>query len=198
MQVVREGRLDNLPGRLRPSKGDLATEWVVKIDKNYIPVTIAEGLPDVPVELDLIIGEAEEPVTVTSRWVPGDLLWSGEIGAEALTVQVRPIPNGQELRYRGMSVKTQVLSPRIAKLDQLMPEKAPADTSKVLLCPMPGLIVSIGVSEGQEVKAGEMLAIVEAMKMQNVLRAEKDLKVKAIKGRPGDSMAVDAVIMEFE
>ncbi len=198
MEVVRQGRLDNLPGRLRPSKGELATDWVVKIDKDYIPVTITEGLPDVPVELDLIIGDAEEPVTVTSRWAPGDLLWSGEIGGEPLTVQVRPIPNGQELRYRGMSVKTQVLSPRIAKLDSLMPEKAPADTSKVLLCPMPGLIVSIGVAEGQEVKAGEMLAIVEAMKMQNVLRAEKDLKVKAIKGKPGDSMAVDAVIMEFE
>jgi propionyl-CoA carboxylase alpha chain len=197
MEVVRQGRLDALPGRLRPSAGTIQTEWVVKIEKDYIPVTITEGLADVPLELDLVVGNADEPVTVTSRWVPGDLLWTGEIGADVLTVQVRAIPNGQELRYRGISVKTFALSPRVAKLDQLMPEKVAADTSKVLLCPMPGLIVSVDVVEGQEVKAGEMLAIVEAMKMQNVLRAERDLVVKSIKAKAGDSMAVDAVIMEF-
>jgi propionyl-CoA carboxylase alpha chain len=198
MEVVRQGRLDALPGRLRPASGTLATDWVVKLDADYIPVTITEGLADVPVELDVIVGDADEAVTVASRWVPGDLLWQGEIGGDALTVQVRPIPNGAELRYRGISVKARVMSPRVAKLDQLMPEKAAPDTSRFLLCPMPGLIISIDVKEGQEVKAGEMLAIVEAMKMQNVLRAERDLKVKSIKGKPGDSMAVDAVIMEFE
>jgi propionyl-CoA carboxylase alpha chain len=75
--------------------------------------------------------------------------------------------------------------------------KAPPDTSKLLLCPMPGLVVSIAVSEGQEIKAGETLAIVEAMKMENVLRAERDLRVSKINVRKGDSLAVDAVIMEF-
>lgn len=197
MEVVRQSRLDALPGRLRPSSATLARDWVVKLDKDYIPVTVDEGFADIPLELDVIIADAAEPVTISSRWVPGDLLWSGEIGGATLTVQVRPIPNGSELRYRGISVKAQVMSPRIAKLDQLMPEKAPPDTSRFLLCPMPGLIVSIDVVEGQQVKAGEMLAIVEAMKMQNVLRAERDLTVKTIKGKPGDSMAVDAVIMEF-
>ena len=78
-----------------------------------------------------------------------------------------------------------------------MPVKLPPDTSKLLLCPMPGLVVSIAVAEGQEVKAGETLAIVEAMKMENVLRAERDLIVGKINARQGDSLAVDAVIMEF-
>jgi len=197
MEVVRQSRLDTLPGRLRPATGTLAEDWVVKLDKDYIPVTIVEGIGDVPVEIDVIVGADAEPVTVSSRWVPGDLLWIGDVGGVQLTVQVRPIANGAELRYHGISVKSQVLTPRIATLDQLMPEKAPPDTSRFLLCPMPGLIVSIDVVEGQEVKAGEMLAIVEAMKMQNVLRAERDLTVKTIKGKPGDSMAVDAVIMEF-
>jgi propionyl-CoA carboxylase alpha chain len=78
-----------------------------------------------------------------------------------------------------------------------MPVKKPPDTGKMLLCPMPGLVRSIAVAEGQEVKVGEALAIVEAMKMENVLRAERDATVKAIKVKPGDSLAVDAVIMEF-
>jgi propionyl-CoA carboxylase alpha chain len=79
-----------------------------------------------------------------------------------------------------------------------MPAKVAADTSKKLLCPMPGLVVSIGVTVGKEVKAGETLAIVEAMKMENVLRAERDGIVKAIFAKKGDSLAVDAVILEFE
>jgi propionyl-CoA carboxylase alpha chain len=198
MEVIRQSRLDTLPGRMRPSSGGLVADWIVKLDREYIPVTIDEGFADVPLELDVVVGDAVEPVTVSSRWIPGDLLWTGDIGGETLTVQVRPIANGAELRYLGISVNARVMTPRVAKLDQLMPEKAPPDTSRFLLCPMPGLIVSIDVVEGQEVKGGEMLAIVEAMKMQNVLRAERDLVVKSIKGRPGDSMAVDAVIMEFE
>jgi len=90
------------------------------------------------------------------------------------------------------------MRPEIAALDRLMPEKVAPDTSRLLLCPMPGLVVSVAVSEGQDVKAGETLAIVEAMKMENVLRAERDLVVKKINAKAGDSLAVDAVIMEFE
>jgi propionyl-CoA carboxylase alpha chain len=89
------------------------------------------------------------------------------------------------------------MEPHVAKLERLMPKKAAADTSKFLLCPMPGLVVSIGVAAGQEVKAGETLAVVEAMKMENILRAERDLTVAKIIARQGDSLAVDAVIMEF-
>jgi propionyl-CoA carboxylase alpha chain len=78
-----------------------------------------------------------------------------------------------------------------------MPAKKAADSGKAVRCPMPGLIISVAVTEGQEVKAGDTLAVVEAMKMENVLRAERDGVVKTIKAKPGDSMAVDAVIMEF-
>jgi propionyl-CoA carboxylase alpha chain len=91
-----------------------------------------------------------------------------------------------------------VRRPRVAALAAHMLFKPPPDTSKLLLCPMPGLVVSIAAEVGQEVKAGETLAVVEAMKMENVLRAERDGRVKRITAKPGDSLPVDAVILEFE
>ena len=96
-----------------------------------------------------------------------------------------------------MALEAHVYTPREAELARLMPEKKIADTSKKLLCPMPGLVVSLAVYEGQDVKAGDTLAIVEAMKMQNVLRAERDVSIKKINAKAGDSLGVDAVIMEF-
>jgi len=91
-----------------------------------------------------------------------------------------------------------VLSPHVAELNALMPVKEPPDTSKLLLSPMPGLLVSVAVEEGQEVKAGEELCVVEAMKMENVLRAEKDVVVSAVKAEAGSNLAVDQIILEFE
>ena len=114
-----------------------------------------------------------------------------------VAVQVRPILNGYDLAYRGIRAKARVYTEREAALAALMPEKAAPDTSKLLLCPMPGLVKAIHVAPGQEVKAGEALCVVEAMKMENILRAERDGMVKSIKAKPGDSLAVDAVIMEF-
>src|SRR5690606_20115498 len=104
---------------------------------------------------------------------------------------------GIRIDWRGMWVEARTMQPRTAELERLMPRKEPADTSKLLLCPMPGLVVTIAVSEGQEVRAGETLAIVEAMKMENVLRADEDVTVARILAKAGDSLAVDAVIMEF-
>ncbi len=133
-----------------------------------------------------------------SPWWPGQPLWHGKIvGGKELHVQVRPILNGHELSYDGLRAKTYVYTGCEAQLAALMPEKKPADTSKKLLCPMPGLVISIAVEEGQEVKAGDTLAVVEAMKMQNVLKAERDVTISKVKAKPGDSLAVDAVIMEF-
>jgi propionyl-CoA carboxylase alpha chain len=114
-----------------------------------------------------------------------------------VTAQIRPVLNGLRIDWQGLSIKARVFTPRHAELDRLMPVKLPADTSNLLLCPMPGLVVSIAVLEGQEVKAGETLAVVEAMKMENVLRAERDLVIGKINAKPGESLAVDAVIMEF-
>jgi propionyl-CoA carboxylase alpha chain len=110
---------------------------------------------------------------------------------------VRPILNGFALSHGGVSVEARVYTRREAELAALMPKKNAADTSKALLCPMPGLVKAILVAEGQEAKAGEPLCIVEAMKMENVLRAERDAVVKKIVVKEGDSLAVDAVIMEF-
>jgi propionyl-CoA carboxylase alpha chain len=115
------------------------------------------------------------------------------------TVQVERLPGSAfRLVHRGVVRHVQVLSPRAAELLALMPEKKAQDTSRLLLSPMPGLLASVAVTQGQEVKAGEALAIVEAMKMENVLRAERDGRVARIRANPGDSLAVDQVILEFE
>jgi len=119
------------------------------------------------------------------------------VNGKPVFVQVRVAPDGFLLAWRGTVAKAQVYTEREANYARLMPVKTAADTSKRLLCPMPELVRSIAVSEGQEVKAGEPLAVVEAMKMENVLRAERDGTVKKLHARPGDSLAVDAVILEF-
>ena len=134
---------------------------------------------------------------VQSEWVPGEPVWRGLVGGVAIAVQVHPLLNGCHLAHGGIGVEARVYTQREAELASLMPEKAGRDTSKFLLCPMPGLVKALDVKVGQEVKAGEALCMVEAMKMENVLRAERDCKVTKINVKPGDSLAVDAVIMEF-
>jgi propionyl-CoA carboxylase alpha chain len=126
-------------------------------------------------------------------WLPGDSL----VSIDGIKVHVRSILNGYRLSWRGVVADISVYTFREAELAKLMPEKKAADTSKALHCPMPGLVISLAVKEGQEVKAGEPLAIVEAMKMQNILRADRDVTVKKLNAKPGDSLGVDAVIMEF-
>ncbi|MFN3892868.1 MAG: acetyl-CoA carboxylase biotin carboxylase subunit [Beijerinckiaceae bacterium] len=133
-----------------------------------------------------------------SSWAPGEPVWRGLVDDEHVAVQVRPILNGFHLSHMGVSIDARVYTRREAELAALMPEKVAADTSRALLCPMPGLVKSITVREGQDVKAGEPLAIVEAMKMENVLRAERDVTVKRILAKEGDSLPVDATIMEFD
>jgi propionyl-CoA carboxylase alpha subunit len=134
---------------------------------------------------------------LASEWKPGDPLWSGTIDGRPIWVQVRPVLNGFDLSHRGVETRAFVYTEREAAAARLMPAKKVVDSGKAVRCPMPGLVVSIAVVEGQEVKAGETLAVVEAMKMENVLRAERDGVVKTIKAKPGDSLAVDAVILEF-
>jgi len=134
---------------------------------------------------------------VMHRWKPGDRLWRGTVDGRAVNVQVRPVLNGFALAWSGFEATAYVYTETEARFARLMPPKQKTDTGKQVLCPMPGLVVSIAVKEGQEVKAGEPVAVVEAMKMENVLRAEIDGVVKTINAKPGDSLAVDAVILEF-
>jgi propionyl-CoA carboxylase alpha chain len=124
-------------------------------------------------------------------------VWAGTIDGAPVAMHVRALPNGFELAYHGVEVKAFVYTEREARYARLMPVKKLSDTGKAVRCPMPGLVVSLAVSEGQEVKAGETLAVVEAMKMENILRAERDGTIKKIRVKKGDSVAVDAVIMEF-
>ncbi|HVY58435.1 MAG TPA: acetyl/propionyl/methylcrotonyl-CoA carboxylase subunit alpha [Xanthobacteraceae bacterium] len=137
------------------------------------------------------------PRVLVSAWRPGEPVWLGTVDGNAVAVQVRPIPNGFLLSHHGVEAKAHVYTEREAAAARLMPARAAAETNKQVLCPMPGLVISIAVAEGQAVKAGETLAVVEAMKMENVLRAERDGTVGKILVKPGDSLAVDAVILEF-
>jgi len=172
---------------------EFARRRVVKVKNAYLPVEVEAGgagsyrvaFPD------------GATLALKSDWRPADPVWTGKVGDRQVAVQVRPILNGVNLAYRGIQVPVYVYTEREAALAALMPEKAAADTSKFLLCPMPGLVKAIHVAEGQEVQAGDALAVVEAMKMENILRAERNGSVKKINAKPGDSLAVDAVILEF-
>jgi propionyl-CoA carboxylase alpha chain len=132
-----------------------------------------------------------------SAWKIGEPTWHGSIDGTPAAVQVRPIANGVALAHHGVAVEARVYTEAEAAAARLMPVKVAADGGKAVRCPMPGLVVSIAVKEGQQVKAGETLAVVEAMKMENVLRSERDGTVKTVSAKPGETLAVDAVILEF-
>jgi propionyl-CoA carboxylase alpha chain len=184
-----------LPGAVGMALGALR---VCHLGEASQPVKVAsESDGHFTVELCDDNGVAVRKLSLVSDWWPGQPLWHGKVEGKDVFVQVRPVPNGYDLSYGGVRAKAYVYTAREAQLVALMPEKKAADTSKKLLCPMPGLVVSIAVTEGQEVKAGEALAVVEAMKMQNVLKADRDVTVSKLRAKPGDSLAVDAVIMEF-
>ena len=135
---------------------------------------------------------------VESDWTPGQPLARLTVGGDPLVIKTAKIPMGFRMRLRGADLKVHVQTPRQRELAGLMLEKAPPDTSKYLLCPMPGLIVRIQVEEGDEVQEGQALATVEAMKMENILKAERKGVVKKINASAGASLRVDDVIMEFE
>jgi propionyl-CoA carboxylase alpha chain len=165
----------------------------VLLDKTRYDVHVDSGDGALLVRFD----DAGIAHRLESEWTPGLPVWVGLIDGEKVAVQVRAILNGYEISHAGVTVEASVFTRREAELFALMPEKKIADTSKFLLCPMPGLVKNLYVQVGQEVKAGDPLAMVEAMKMENVLRAERDATVKALKAKEGDSLAVDAVIIEF-
>ena len=198
MELHRQERLGGLAGRFDGETRSGREDWVISLDGRQIPLKVTAGLALAPIEIDVLLPRGEAPVTITSDWRPGEPLWSGTIDGEPMTVQVRPATGGWRLSWRGVEATAKPMAPRVAELAALMPAKKPADSSKFLRCPMPGLVVAINVEAGQEVRAGDPLAIVEAMKMENVLRAERDAVVKKVTAKKGDSLAVDAVILEFE
>ena len=136
-------------------------------------------------------------IAVVSHWRPGEPVWHGVVDDEPIAVQVRAMQNGVALGHAGTSASARVYSRREAGAAALMHAKHSADTGMQLLCPMPGVIVSIAVTSGQQIKAGDVLCIIEAMKMENVLRADRNATVTRVHSKAGDVVAVDAVIMEF-
>jgi propionyl-CoA carboxylase alpha chain len=143
-------------------------------------------------------GDDQPPLDLIGRWQPGQRLFKGSVDGRPRTVQVARRGRQWRLTTRGASHIVDVLPAHVAALSRHMIEKVPPDLSKFLLCPMPGLLTALNVGEGDKVEAGQPLAVVEAMKMENILRAEKSGTVARVAAQPGESLAVDAVILEFE
>ncbi|MGH7046379.1 MAG: acetyl-CoA carboxylase biotin carboxylase subunit [Stellaceae bacterium] len=185
-----------IDGRSSGMPAGIPEQWTILLDGAAHAVSLRPS--DEPGR-GYVIELAGERSIASTGWQPGRALLRIGIGAEVATVQIERL-SALEFRlvHRGVIRRARVLTPRIAELLALMPQKQAADTSRLLLSPMPGLLSSLAVVEGQEVKTGEPLAIVEAMKMENVLRAERDGRIAAIRARPGDSLAVDQVILEFD
>ena len=202
IELARRERLRGLPGRIREEAR--REDWIVRIgpprDAGEEPLRfrVLPGSRFEPIALSVVLPGMSEPVAAESEWRPGEALWTGTVAGLDMTVQVRPGPAGVRLTWRGVDLTAQVMTPRIAELQALMPAKKAAASTKYLHCPMPGLVVAIEVKSGQKVHAGDALCVIEAMKMENILRAERDAKIARIDVKPGDVLAVDAVIMEFE
>jgi propionyl-CoA carboxylase alpha chain len=169
----------------------------VWLDREEVALEITREADDLVVHFIDGDGATGHPHRLASPWKPGEPVWHGKIDGLEIALQVRPVPNGFRLSHQGFDVAIQVFTEIEAAAAKLMPVTTASDSGKKLLCPMPGLVISIAVSEGQEVKAGEALAVIEAMKMQNVLRAEQDGTVKKIYATAGATLAVDALILEF-
>ncbi|MGH6893537.1 MAG: acetyl-CoA carboxylase biotin carboxylase subunit [Dongiaceae bacterium] len=165
--------------------------WVVKIGAEHHAVTVVETA------MGHAVIDGKRSRELVSAWNIGDPLYRGRIDGRSVVVQIDREGIGYRFNHGGAQLKILVLTPRAAELDRHMLEKTPPDMSRFLLSPMPGLLVALAVQEGQDIKAGQELAVVEAMKMENLLRAERDGKVAKLHAKPGDSLSVDQVIVEF-
>ncbi len=193
MQVAREERATQISGTMENHKRRLGAEWIAASNGTQFAASVKHDGEALKVSLD---GCAA--VTLTGSWKPGMPLAKYVIDGRALSVKAAFVGSGIRLRHRGMDLTFTVRRPRVAELAKLMPVKVAKDTSRMLLCPMPGLVRSILVGVGDTVEAGQALAMVEAMKMENVLRAERKAVVKRVAASEGTSLAVDELIMEFE
>jgi propionyl-CoA carboxylase alpha chain len=192
LNAVDKSRETQIDGQIRDLPGPQLKPWAISIAGDDVETTIMPLEDHVEILLD------DKKLELASDWRPGEPIIHVEVNGAEFAMEIDRLPIGYRLTCDGVSEDILIQSPEAAALYKLMPEKVAPDTSKLLLCPMPGLVVSVAVSEGDEVKAGQTLAVVEAMKMENILRAERDGTVSVIKAEAGDSLAVDAIIMEFE
>ncbi|MCJ8517691.1 propionyl-CoA carboxylase alpha chain [Pseudorhizobium tarimense] len=191
-QTLQE-RAAQISGTIGNHRRSVGRDWVVALSGTELAGSIEPGG-----EASVVRFTDASPLSVTTEWLPGQTHARFAIDGEAMGVKVDLKGSAIRLRWRGIDVTARVRSPRVAKLARLMPVKLPPDTSRMLLCPMPGVITSVAVKEGDMVEAGQTLASVEAMKMENVLKAERKAVVKRIAASAGQSLAVDELIMEFE
>ncbi|MFT6458788.1 biotin carboxylase N-terminal domain-containing protein [Pseudophaeobacter arcticus] len=193
MHRVAEIRRTRVSGRMDNHERRVGSDWVVSLQGQSFPVSIEADQLGATVTF-----QDGGSMRIASDWTPGDQLATIDVDGAPLVLKVGKISGGFRIRSRGADLKVHVRTPRQAELAELMPEKVAPDTSKLLLCPMPGLIVKIDVEVGDEVQEGQTLCSVEAMKMENILRAERKGVIAKINASAGDSLAVDEVIMEFE
>ena len=166
---------------------------VVKINGHYIDAQIESSA-----DTSLSIRCLEQTYSLISEWDLGNPLWVGNVNGTAKYFKISPILNGFEIEHKAYKASVHILSKREAELDRLMLEKVAPDTSNLLLCPMPGMLNSINVIAGDVVDIGQALCVVEAMKMENILVAEKAATVKLVNFKAGDNLKIDDVIVEFE
>jgi propionyl-CoA carboxylase alpha chain len=188
-EIARRMSISGQSAAWRPVSFD---QWAVSLDGEEHVVGVSR------VDRGFDVDFADYIHNIRGDWRPGEPVFEGTFNGRHVSFEIDRLAEGYRLTHDGAQMRVVVRNPRAAELARLMPEKVVADTSKYLLCPMPGLVVSLAVTVGQVVKAGDPLAVVEAMKMENVLRAERDGVIAAIKAEPGDSLAVDQVILEFE
>jgi len=192
LNMISELRRTRLTGTLANHKREVNVEWVSVINGNHIPLK----LTNLRNEGATVVIE-DTSYEVETSWRMGDSLAQVKINEEMLSLKVDPTHTGCRVRWRGADIDAKMLTHKQAEYLAMMPEKIAPDTSNLLLCPMPGLVVSINVEEGEEVQEGQALATIEAMKMENILRAEKKCTISKIKAEAGDSLALDDIIMEF-
>jgi propionyl-CoA carboxylase alpha chain len=192
VHIRNELRARHLGGKLGLPEWEPDAHWIAVLNKAEFPLGVADAEGGCDVTL-----KGGKPLKVRSAWKPGQPFFRGTVNDHEVVARVSARPDGVRIVHGGAELDIAVRTLRAAELARLMPEKLPPDMSKYLLCPMPGLVVSIAVAEGEPVKAGQTLAVVEAMKMENVLRAERDGTVKKVNAKKGDSLSVDQVILEF-
>lgn len=189
-------RASEIEGRMRPAAEPSVREWVVLLDKRRIPIEIEmTGSGRASIWAPSL---ASERLELDTEWRAGQHLFEANINGETIALEFADRTEGYKLRHRGFSAVALVCTARAAELHALLPEKEKPDMAKLVTSPMPGLVVSLEVEQGQSVKTGEPLVIVEAMKMENVLRAETDGTIKSIKVEPGASVAADELLVEFD
>lgn len=193
MNRVAEIRRTKISGRMDNHERRVGDDWVVQISGKVFSVNVSADTSGANV-----IFEDKTSIRITGDWFPGKKLANMNANDNKLVIKMSKLTGGFRMRTRGADLKVLVRSPRQAELSEYMQEKLPPDTSKMLLCPMPGLIVKIDVKAGQEVQEGQPLCTVEAMKMENILRAERTGTIAKINSNVGDSLAVDDVILEFD